>query len=105
MSNYDDFSGMDDNMFEGMSEIDQIEAENKLMYKAFNNSYNIITKKTTFIKMLDDDIDGVTAIAHNLDTGFTSSDLENMIEYSIEFEEYEKCAVLHALLKEGKYGN
>jgi hypothetical protein len=44
--------------------------------------------------------EGYTTVAHDVDGGPTKSDLENIIIYFQEREEYEKCAVLHKMLTE-----
>lgn len=98
MSDYDDFSEMGDSMFEALTEAEQIEAEDMLMHKAFNNSYRMVTKETTFTEILDAEPDGMTAVAHDVDNGHTTEDLENMIAFFEEYEEYEKCGVLLKLL-------
>lgn len=98
MGDFDDFSEMDD-MFEGLTELEQMEAEDILLHKAFNNSYRMVTKETTFTEILDADPEGVTAVAHDIDNGHTTEDLKNMIAYFEEVEEYEKCGVLLKLIK------
>lgn len=96
--NYDDWN---DPMFEGLSEIEKIEQEEELIALAFNNSYSIITKEVTFDELIirnEGSIDGVTTVAHDIESGPTNNDLENIIIYFQEREEYEKCAVLHKIL-------
>ena len=95
--NYDDWN---DPMFEGLSEIEQIEQEEELIALAFNNSYSIITKEVTFDELLirNEGVDMVTTVAHDVENGPTNHDLENIIIYFQEREEYEKCAVLHKML-------
>lgn len=99
--NEDDFDDWNDPMFEGLSEMEQIEQEEELIALAFNNSYSIITKEVTFDELLirnEGAIDGVTTVAHDVEDGPSKSDLENIIIYFQEKEEYEKCAVLHKML-------
>ena len=96
--NYDDFT---DPMFDGMSEVEKIEEEERMLDMAFNNSYRIITSKITFSDLIElsaSENSNYTAVAHNIDDGPTDSDLENIIIYFQEKEEYEKCAVLHKML-------
>jgi hypothetical protein len=98
--NYDDF---DDDIFAGMSEIEKIEEEDALMEQAFNNSFRIITEKITFSDLIeeranDNKMFSYTAVAHNTDDGPSNTDLENIIIYFQEREEYEKCAVIHKIL-------
>lgn len=98
--NYDDF---DDDIFAGMSEIEKIEEEDALMEQAFNNSFRIITEKITFSDLIEERANdnktfSYTAVAHNTDDGPSNTDLENIIIYFQEREEYEKCAVIHKIL-------
>lgn len=101
--NYDDFEDMDGTLFDGLSELEKMEAEEEILSKAFNNSYNIITKSVTFEELLEmnhTSVEGYTTLAHDIDGGPTKSDLENIIIYFQEREEYEKCAVIHKMLVE-----
>ena len=98
--NYDDF---DDDIFAGMSEIEKIEEEDALMEQAFNNSFRIITEEISFSDLIEERANdnktfSYTAVAHNTDDGPSNTDLENIIIYFQEREEYEKCAVIHKIL-------
>tara|TARA_R110000744_G_scaffold53960_3_gene114886 strand:- start:2389 stop:2688 length:300 start_codon:yes stop_codon:yes gene_type:complete len=98
----DDKDGTDDH-FEGMSEIEKIENERALLDEAVNNSYDIVTKKTTLADLLLAREDGeYTAIAHDMDDGYTNDDIEIFITYFEDKEEYEKCLVLQKILKNDK---
>jgi hypothetical protein len=97
----DNFEDMDGTLFDGISDLDQIEKEDALLYMAFNNSYDIITHRVTFDELLEinhSSPDGFTALAHNIETGPTDEDIDNMILYFQELEEYEKCAILHKMV-------
>jgi hypothetical protein len=99
--NYDDFD--DDDLFAGMSEIEKIEEEDALMEQAFNNSFRIITEEISFSDLIEERANdnktfSYTAVAHNTDDGPSNTDLENIIIYFQEREEYEKCAVIHKIL-------
>jgi hypothetical protein len=99
--NEDNFDDMDGALFDGLSEIEQMEREEELIALAFNNSYSIITKEVTFDELLirnDSTVEGVTTVAHDIEDGPTKADLENIIIFFQEREEYEKCAVLHKML-------
>ena len=99
--NDDEFDDMEGSLFDGLSELEQMEREDELLDQAFNNSYSIITKEITFDELIirnDGSIDGVTTVAHDIEDGPTRKDLENIILYFQEREEYEKCAVLHKML-------
>jgi hypothetical protein len=99
--NEDNFDDMDGALFDGLSELEQIEREEELITLAFNNSYSIITNEVTFDELLirnDSTVEGVTTVAHDIEDGPTKADLENIIIFFQEREEYEKCAVLHKML-------
>jgi len=99
--NDDEFDDMEGSLFDGLSELEQMEKEDELFDQAFNNSYSIITREITFDELLirnNGSIDGVTTVAHDVEDGPSKEDLENIILYFQEKEEYEKCAVLHKML-------
>lgn len=99
--NDDEFDDMEGSLFDGLSELEQMEKEDELLDQAFNNSYSIITREITFDELIirnDGSIDGVTTVAHDIEDGPSKKDLENIILYFQEKEEYEKCAVLHKML-------
>lgn len=89
----------------GLSDIDKINLQNRIVEDAFYNSYLVITKKTTFDILMEEwnDGSGVTALlAHDPDSGPRKDQLINMIVYysEDEREEYEKCAELLEKLHE-----
>jgi|TARA_R110000737_G_C14354963_1_gene445810 hypothetical protein len=71
------------------------EAEYIIMDKAFRNSFLIVTKKKTFEEVMESK-DGALLV-HNPDDGITDYELENMMQYFVDEEEYEKCAVLKTM--------
>ena len=81
--------------YDKLSEAQQWEAEALIMDKAFRNSFLIVTKKKTFEEVMKKK-DGAL-LAHDPDDGITDYELENMMDYFIEEEEYEKCATLRDL--------
>lgn len=100
---FDDFSDFDDTLYDGLSELEKAEKNGYLLQMAFNNSYDILTNKITFSELLDitqNSEEGYTALAHDIDEGVSKQDINNMILYFQEKEEYEKCAVLHKMLIE-----
>jgi hypothetical protein len=100
---FDDFSDFDDTLYDGLSELEKDEKNRYLLQMAFNNSYDILTNKITFSELLDitqNSKEGYTALAHDIDQGVSKQDINNMILYFQEKEEYEKCAVLHKMLIE-----
>ena len=102
MSSNEDF--FDDNN-QGLSDIDRINLENKIVEDAFYNSYLVITKRTTFDILMsewNEGIKGTALLAHDPDSGPRKDQLINMIMYysEEEREEYEKCAELLEKLHE-----
>jgi len=100
---FDAFDDMDGALFDGLSEIERMEREDEILENAFNNSYDIITKRVTFEELLEKnhfgpDADGYTTIVHDVENGPSLNELQNIILYFQEKEEYEKCAVIHKML-------
>lgn len=90
-------------IFDGLNEIEKIKKQEDLLNEAVNNSYDIVTKKTTLADLLLKRDDGdYTAIAHDMENGWTYDDLEIFITYFENKEEYEKCAVLKKILDESE---
>lgn len=79
----------------------QLELEDLMVRTAFNNSFNVLTNRTTFNKILDGKtINGASAImAHNPDEDIPLESLENMMAYFVESEEYEKCAEIKDIME------
>ncbi len=101
MSSNEDF--FDDDT--GLSDIDKINLQNRIVEDAFYNSYLVITKKTTFNILMEEWNDGnlgTALLAHDPDTGPRKDQLINMILYYSEAdrEEYEKSAELLKKLHE-----
>jgi hypothetical protein len=92
---YDPLEGYND-----MNEMEQVAAEQRILDKAFRNSYLIITGKSSFEDIIDQS--GGIIIAHNYVDGPDTPDLENMMDYFIETEEYEKCSYIRDYIKEIK---
>ncbi len=78
----------------------QLELENLIVKAAFNNSFNVITKRKTFDEILEGKtLNGISAImVHNPDEEIPTKSLENMMTYFVETEEYEKCAEIRDLI-------
>jgi len=96
MSNYNG----DKDGYDPMDEIKQNELDEIILDDAFNNSYRILMKELTFVDVLDnaDDSARDAVLAFDPDAGPKLSDLENMISWFIETEEYEKCARLKVVM-------
>jgi len=86
--------------YNGLSEAQKLEAEYILLDKAFRNSFKIIVGTTT-LKFILKETEGVI-LAHDpespLDTKRNWDSLQNMMDYFIEEEEYEKCAKIRDIM-------
>ena len=71
-----------------------------LLADAFDNSYKLLIKAISFDEMIEDkyrnDLDAVLAFDPEL--GPALSELENMIDFYIQEEDYEKCANLRDIM-------
>ena len=89
--------------YEGLTESQRLQAEYILLDKAFRNSFKIIVGSTTlkFILKETDNIHGII-LAHDpekpLDTERNWDSMQNMMDYFIEEEEYEKCAKIRDIM-------
>ena len=84
--------------FENLNETEKYNAEQMLLSRAFQNSFLLITKKKTFDEMLINGSDEGAILAHDPTCGITKYELENMMAYFVEEEEYEKCATIRDLI-------
>jgi len=67
----------------------------KFIDKGIVNTYDLITGKKEFEDIVEDN--EVPVFFINPEEDLDEEDLNTMIEYFVETEEYEKCAVLHKL--------
>jgi len=67
--------------------------DTEILDEAMNNAFQIIIGNKTFDKIMDEE--GECSLP--FDIRQEEPDLEGMIEYFIETEEYEKCAVLQKI--------
>ena len=82
-----------------MNELERLRLEEKLIDKAMNDTFRIITGKITLEKYLiekEKELDEDWALLFD---GFNNTmptirTLDNMIDYFVSLEEYEKCAEL-----------
>jgi hypothetical protein len=102
MGNWDDDSNEEHS---GLSEIEQMQLDAVLLERAYSNAWRVLSGQTTFDMMMQSQFDkGVELIMpYDPKHGPKKEELENMIAYYIDTEEYEKCAVLNEMLIE-KYG-
>ena len=78
-----------------IDEIMKIESEEQIVYNSMFWSYMLLTKQTTFEKILESDEDfGLIFEPEELPKANPSELIDVLIEYFTELEEYEKCADL-----------
>lgn len=83
----------------GFKTVEEMQKEQELLENAYNNSYLMLTNKVTMDYVLDaSESEYGFVMAHNSHIGPTKVELENMILFFIETEEYEKCADLKKML-------
>tara|TARA_R110000824_G_scaffold372997_1_gene563227 strand:- start:337 stop:639 length:303 start_codon:yes stop_codon:yes gene_type:complete len=83
-----------------LSEAEKYEMEQMMVQKAFENSYKVVTKKTTFEELMNvKNAFGQKAILiYDPGDGWNEEVLEDMIAYFEDEEDYEKCAELKKIL-------
>ena len=83
-----------------MKEIRKAELQGEILADASDNSYKLLIKAISFDEMIEDkyrnDLDAVLAFDPEL--GPALSELENMIDFYIQEEDYEKCANLRDIM-------
>tara|TARA_R110000868_G_scaffold310786_1_gene571942 strand:+ start:1346 stop:1681 length:336 start_codon:yes stop_codon:yes gene_type:complete len=106
---YDDFEGLfddlneDDYEYEGSFDDEFSDLDDKYYHEAFINSYDILTEKVTLDQLIQKNYlesDGITTLIHDATAGPTKLELETILEYFEESEEYEKCAEIYKMIKE-----
>lgn len=88
--------------FDAMDDITQKQIEMEMVEIAYANSYRVLTGEIEFDALLEDSFkDGDSALlAFDPDSGPLQTELEGMIAWYVESEEYEKCALLRDILTE-----
>tara|TARA_Y100001970_G_C13827656_1_gene648110 strand:+ start:171 stop:494 length:324 start_codon:yes stop_codon:yes gene_type:complete len=93
--------------FNDLSESEKYHVEQMMIDRAYENSYKLITKKTTFEDLMDarsvyeskdKSIEFRSILIYDPSEGWDDLHLEDMIDYFEETEEYEKCAELKKIL-------
>ena len=64
------------------------------MENAMNNSYDLLTNNKSIEQLIVENGISDLVFAHNVETNPTKEDIENMLHYFKESEDYEKCIVL-----------
>jgi hypothetical protein len=77
--------------------------DENLVNTAFNNSFNLITKRKTMVDVVEET--GSLILAHDPMTHLKINDLKNMLGYFIEKEEYEKCTEITKLVNKVRIRN
>jgi len=98
MDNYnDDEEGMDP-----LDEIKQLELEELLVEEAFDNSYRLLIESISFEDLLGSNTkrDISTLLIYDPDEGPELDELEAMLDYYIDDEEYERCAKIRDIIDE-----
>ena len=93
----------EENLWDSLGDIEKAEVAEKMLEKAYDNSFKIITKELTFDELLDNDMANnveYTLVMHDVEAGFNKEIIEAMIDWYVESEDYEKCAILHEMIKE-----
>mgnify|MGYP001291314441 CR=1 FL=1 len=90
-----------------LSESEKYHIEQMMIDRAYENSYKLITKKSTFEDLMDaksvydskdKSIEFRSILIYDPSEGWDDLHLEDMIDYFEETEEYEKCAELKKIL-------
>ena len=89
--------------FDKMDEYEQDILEQKLLNTAFNNSFNVITKRKSISEVVEET--GGLLLAHDPMRNLKILELSNMIDFFVEGEHYEKCAEVAKLIKKVKAKN
>ena len=88
----DSWEGLDDDWFLKNFDLEPLDVED-IQDMANRNSYDILINR----RKLSDIVDEGMALAHNPEK-LIASEIEKIMEYFIETEEYEKCAKLRDLI-------
>lgn len=85
----------------GLSEIEQMQLDAVLLETAYNNSYLVLTDQITFEDLLAKKFkSGHEAVmAYDPCSGPKECELDNMLSYYIDLEEYERCAKIRDILQ------
>lgn len=92
----------EDDFWDNLDDIEDTDVSDEMLEKAYDNSFRILTEKLSFEELLAEDIknnESYTVVMHDIDEGFNKETIEIMIDWFAEFEEYEKCATLHKIIK------
>lgn len=90
----------DNNEGEGLSEVQQMQMDEILLDTAYNNAWMLLSGELTFdeLMMTQFKTGRELIMAFDPDNGPKENEFQNMIDYYVENEEYEKCAKLRDLM-------
>ena len=95
-----DDSSAGDKEYDPMKEIKAAQLQEELVADAFENSYQLLIEAISFDEMIEEknknDLDAVLAFDPEL--GPALIELENMIDFYIKEEEYERCANIRNIM-------
>jgi hypothetical protein len=86
-----------------MTEFEKKELDRIILEEAFRNSYSLLMKELTFDEMIDEGEANkvyTTVLTYDPEEGPSLIELETMIDYFLESEEYEKCAKIRDIMNE-----
>jgi len=92
----------EDDFWDNLDGIEDMDVSDEMLEKAYDNSFRILTENLSFKELLAEDIENnveYTVVMHDVDKGFNKETIEAMIDWYVGFEEYEKCATLHKMIK------
>tara|TARA_B110000444_G_C18823194_1_gene588844 strand:+ start:1002 stop:1391 length:390 start_codon:yes stop_codon:yes gene_type:complete len=95
MADNDPLEGYDD-----LSEREQYILEQELLRRAFENSFNLITKRKKMTDIVNES--GGLILSHDPFADLLPNELTNMMDFFVEDEEYEKCAEVRDIIKKLK---
>lgn len=70
----------------------------KHMENAMNNSYDLLTNNKSIEELIVENGIAELVFAHNIETNPTKEDIENMLLYFQESEDFEKCIELSKMI-------
>jgi len=82
-----------------LTEVEEIELERKMMELAYENSYRVLTNKLSFKELMSGNHGkGRSAVmAHDPQEGINEREMDVIIRFFEDREEYEKCAELKSI--------
>lgn len=95
MADNDPLEGYDD-----LDETEQYVLEQELLRRAFDNSFNLLTKRKKMKDIVNET--GGLLLSHDPFAELLPDELTNMMDFFVEDEDYEKCAEVRDIIKKIK---